>query len=67
MTDLRSYSAELSLAFDGSAVAFGSDPSRSKCVDLYVLDMKTKAVKPTRVIERLRANADATVRTRHAA
>lgn len=53
MTDLRNYSSFANVSYDGTAVAFGSDPSRSKCVDLYVLDMKTGKVTQTGLLSRL--------------
>lgn len=53
LTDLRNYSAFASVAYDGSAVAFGSNPARTKCVDLYVLDTKTGKVVQTGLLSRL--------------
>lgn len=53
MTDLRNFSSFLGLSADGSVVAFGSDPTRSKCVDLAVLDMRAGKVVKTGLLERL--------------
>jgi hypothetical protein len=59
MTNLRTHMAGLALSYDGSTVAFGSDPSRNKAdADLFVLELATGAIHPMGLVERMRARPD---------
>jgi len=58
MTNLRSLLAYAHISFDGMTVAFGSDPTRRKIVDLFVLDMRSGKVTATGLLNKLQSNPE---------
>lgn len=58
MTDLRSYLAFAHVSYDGGTVAFGSDPTRRKIVDLLILDVSSRKITATGLLNRLQTASE---------
>ncbi|MFN3077129.1 MAG: hypothetical protein ABT940_09665 [Alphaproteobacteria bacterium] len=58
LTNLRSHLAYPVISYDGSTVAFGSDPSRRYAWDLFILNLKTGTITPTGLLKRITGNPD---------
>lgn len=58
LTNSRSHLAYAHVSYDGSTVAFGSDPTRRSQFDLFILDMKTGKARPTHLRKRLVAHPE---------
>jgi Tol biopolymer transport system component len=57
LTNVRSHLAHAHISYDGSTVAFGSDPTRSYDFDLFILDLTTGEIRATGLREKLAADA----------
>ena len=62
LTKLRSYLANSTVAYNGSTVAFGADPTRQRVLDLSILDMTTGTVTPTGLRKRIEQHPDFALR-----
>ncbi|HEX3486999.1 MAG TPA: hypothetical protein VHT51_18235 [Micropepsaceae bacterium] len=58
MTNLHRFMWYAKLSYDGSIVAFGSDPRRVREVDLSIFDMKTRQVTETGLLANIRTSPD---------
>jgi Tol biopolymer transport system component len=58
MTHLLSNTAYAHVSYDGSVVAFASVPSQQREFDLFIFDMKTKTIRATGLLERIKNNPD---------
>ena len=62
LTNLRTFLVVPDIAYDGSVVAFGNDPGRTRRIDLSILDMKTGAITHTGLLGRIEQSLDFVLR-----
>ena len=56
LTDLRSLMAYAQISYDGNFVAFGSDPSRKKNFDLFIINLSNNNVVSGNLLEKIQGN-----------
>lgn len=55
---MQSYIHYMDVDVTGSIIAFGADKKRQRMLDLFIMEMQNGVVKPTKLLDRVRKNAE---------